>query len=104
MKYVTSFREQGSALEESIDTSTFILKHRIPIITSKTALKELKGTKAERMGCVTNLKEQGHVSKVTASICTVVIALEMKDLSQIIGKCLTKEFLTSGNTKQKRGN
>ena len=46
---------------------------------------ELKGTKAERMGCVTNFKEQGHVPEVTVSICTVVIALERKD-SQIVRK------------------
>ena len=96
MEYVTSFRDQGSALEETVDTSIFILKHRIPITASKTVRVELKDTKAERMGCVTNLKEQGHVPEVTVSIYTVVIALERKDLSQIIGKCLTKQLLTLG--------
>ena len=96
MEYVTSFRDQGSALEETIDISILILKHRIPIITSKTVLMELKDNKAERMECVMNLKEQGHVPEITVSICTVVIALERKDLSQIIGKCLTKQLLTLG--------
>ena len=58
-------RDQRSALEETVDISIFILKHRIPITASKTVLMELKDTKAERMGCVTILKEQGHVPEVT---------------------------------------
>ena len=87
---------RGSALEETVDISIFTLKHRIPTTASKTVLMELKDTKGERMMCAMNLKEQGHVPEVTVSICTVVIALERKDLSHTIGRYLAKQLVTLG--------
>ena len=72
-----------------------------PNYSFKNSPDGLEGYQAERMGCVTNSKEQGHVPEVTVRICSVIIALKMKDLSQIIGKFLTKEFLTLGQHQTK---
>ena len=90
------FQRSGKCTRRDCRYKHIYPKNRIPTPASKTVLMELKDTKAERMRCATNLKEQGHVPEVTVSIFTVVIALERKYLSQTTGRCLTKQLVTLG--------
>ena len=63
MEYVTSFRDQGSAPEETVDISIFILKHRIPITASKNSPDGVEGYQGRKNGVCNEFERTGACTR-----------------------------------------